>query len=369
MKVPFLDLRVTEADERERLLGAFERVLSHGCLVMGPEVDALERTIAEYCGRKYAVTVGSGTDALYFGLRALSIGPGDEVITTSLSWIATANAIALTGATPVFADIRADLNIDPQSVAKSITRKTKAILAVDYTGKICDMSALQDIASQNGLMLMEDGSQAFGAEYRGGRCGSFGTISGISHNPMKVFAACGEAGSLLCDSSEVYERLVSLRYNGTVNQETCIEPSLNGRMDALQAAILLERFKGLPSVIERRRNNARMYSEKLRGFVGIPTEDSHQTDVYYTYTIRSSKRNELKAYLENHGIETKVQHPLLMPQQPAYRDSAKGDFSLAKRLVEQVLCIPIHEKLTLQQLSHVVSVIHQFGPSEPGKVE
>ncbi len=360
MKVPFLDLRVTDPNEKQQLLAAVESVLDHGRMVMGSEIEAYEEAVASFCQRNYAVSVGSGTDALYLGLRALNIGRGDEVITTSLSWIATANAIALTGATPVFADIREDLNIDPESVAGLVTAKTKAILAVNYTGKVSDYDALEKIATEHNLLLIEDGSQSFGAKYKGRICGSFGTLSAISHNPMKVFAAIGEAGTILVNDRDLYDRLVSLRYNGTVNRETCMEPSLNGRMDTVQAAILLTRLQSLPDVIQKRRSNASFYDKNLQGVVTLPTERDYEEDVYYTYTIRSARRDELKAYLEACGIETKIQHQLLMPEQPAYCNSAAGDFNNAKKIVKEVLCIPIHEKLTEAQLEYVVASIKSF---------
>lgn len=361
MKVPFLDLSISSNDEFDALLNSVARVFRHGRMVMGPEIDEFESVIADYCGRKFAVSVGSGTDALYLGLRSLDIGSGDEVITTSLSWIATANAIALTGATPVFADIKEDLNINPVSVESLISDNTKAILVVNYTGKICDMDEIERIAESNDIRLIEDGSQSFGAEYKGRKCGSFGILSAISHNPMKVFAATGEAGTILCDDEKIYERLVSLRYNGTVNRETCIEPSLNGRMDTLQASVLLERLKTLPSVIEARRKNAQFYEKELSKYVKTPQSSPDRKDVYYTYTIRSSKRDQLKDHLRKKGVETKIQHPLLMPQQPAYKNGVKGKYINARKIVNEVLCIPVHEKLTRSQCDHVVKIIVEFG--------
>jgi dTDP-4-amino-4,6-dideoxygalactose transaminase len=360
MNVPFLDLRLSEATEREVLMGAMESVLKHGRLVMGPEITQFETTIAAYCGRKFCVSVGSGTDALFLSLKALRLGPGDEVITTALSWVATANAIALTGATPVFADIQDDLNICPRSVESLVTKRTKAILAVDYTGKICDMDALESICQRHGLLLVEDGSQAFGATRKGRRCGSFGTVAAISHNPMKVFAALGEAGSILCDDEALYERLVALRYNGTVNRETCIEPSLNGRMDTLQAAVLLKRLDHLDALLQRRNENARYYAERLDGLLKLPAEDENGRQVYYTYTVQTPARDELEQYLADTGIETKVQHRLLMPEAPAYKPGVRGNYPNALALSRQILSIPVHEKLTEAQRCHVADSIEAF---------
>jgi dTDP-4-amino-4,6-dideoxygalactose transaminase len=365
VKVPFLDLRVTDPDELSDLLNAFRGVLEHGRLVMGPEIEELEGQIASDCGRQHCVTVGSGTDALYLGLRALGIGPADEVITTSLSWIATANAIALTGATPVFADIDNDLNVDPASVESLVSSRTKAILTVNYTGRIAENTLLESIAEDHGLMLIEDASQSYGASLDDRVSGSFGVLSAMSHNPMKVFAATGEAGSVVVDDPVLAKRLETLRYNGTVNRETCVEPSLNGRMDTVQAAELLIRRSRLPQLLETRRRNAEFYTEVLHEFVTVPATDERHKDVFYTFTIRSSQRDYLRKHLEERGIETKIQHPLLMPQQPAYTGS-RGQWAQAERLLNQVLCIPIHEKLTQDQLEYVADAVTAFGDTRVG---
>jgi len=360
MKVPFLDLRVTNKTERMELLAAVNAVLRHGRIVLGPEVLRLENTVARLCGRKYAVAVNSGTDALFLTLKALGIGAGDEVITTSLSWIATANAIALTGATPVFADIRDDLNIDPLSVKLLITRKTKVILPVHYTGKVCEMKELLEIAKMNRLVIVEDAAQSFGALYGGRVAGSFGIAACFSMNPMKVLAACGEAGIIVMDKKDIRERLVALRYNGTVNRETCIEPSLNGRIDTIQAAILLKRLLRVKCIIKKRRQIAASYSKKLDGIVETPREAKGERDVYYTYTIRADRRDELKDYLQSRGIETRIQHPYLMPQQPAYRRGRRGEFANAERLYKRILCIPVNEKLNRNQVDFVAASIKKF---------
>lgn len=359
-RVPFLDLRITDDKERQELLEAMNIVFQHGRIVLGPEVNELEGMIASRCCRKYAVGVNSGTDALFLGLKSLGIGPGDEVITTALSWIATANSIALTGATPVFADIGDDLNIDPDSIRRLITPHTKAVMPVHYTGKICRMPKLMKIAKEHNLFIIEDAAQAFDARYDGRRAGSFGDIACFSMNPMKVLAACGEAGMILTDREDIYNKLLALRYNGTVNREVCIDVSLNGRIDTLQAAILLKRLKYVEQIIQKRREIASWYSEQLVGIVEFPKETEGEFDVYYTYTIRADKRDELKQYLEDNGIETKIQHPYLMPQQPAYRDKARGEYQNALRLVKHILCIPIHEKLIRDDVDYVVSRIFNF---------
>jgi dTDP-4-amino-4,6-dideoxygalactose transaminase len=359
-RIPFLDLRVESDADRQELLAAVDAVFRHGRLVMGPEVEELERQVAAYCGRQFGVGVNSGTDALLLALKSLGLGPGDEVITTSLSWIATANAISLTGATPVFADVRDDLNIDPESARRLITPRTKAVLPVHYTGKVCQAPTLGDLCERHGLTLIEDAAQAFGASHQGRKAGSFGTLSCFSMNPMKVYAACGEAGMVLTDSRDLYESLIALRYNGTVNRETCVRPSLNGRIDTIQAAILLKRLPAVAGIARKRRAIAARYQEQLAGVVELPTEASGEYDVYYTFIIRCDRRDELKTFLEERRIETKIQHQLLMPQQPAYKTNARGDFPNAQRLVKRILCLPVHEKLSLDDADYVAEAVRQF---------
>lgn len=359
-RVPFLDLRIDDKPDREDLLAAVDTVFCHGRFIIGPEVPEVEKQVAASCGRKYAVGVNSGTDALFLGLKSVGIGPGDEVITTALSWISTANAIALTGATPVFADVRDDLNIDPAGVKKLISPRTKAVLPVHYTGKVCQMPALIRIAEEHGLLIIEDAAQAFAARHHGQAAGSFGVVACFSMNPMKVFAACGEAGMVVTDQEDIYHRLVSLRYNGTVDREKCVEVSLNGRLDTLQAAILLKRLPYVEQNIQKRREIAFQYGKQLAELVQVPREAEGEQDVYYTYTIQADRRDELKEFLEARGIETRIQHPYLMPEQPAYRDTARGQFPNAQRLVKRILCIPIHEKLTHADVDYVVACIRDF---------
>lgn len=360
MKVPFLDLRIADTAERAELLEAVATVLDHGRLVMGPEMELFERALAADCGRRFALAVGSGTHALWLALKALRLAPGDEVITTALSWIATANAIKLAGGTPVFADVGDDLNLDPASVARLVTARTRAIVPVHYTGKICDMAALDHIARRHDLTIVEDAAQAYGAVYQGRKAGSFGRLAAFSMNPMKVLAACGEAGAVATDDPDLHERLVALRYNGCVNREMCVEASLNGRMDTLEAAILLKRLPRLPALVAARRRNAALYDRLLAGLVDTPPRTPDREDVFYTYTIRADRRDELRAHLEFHGVETKIQHPYLMPDQPAYRSGVRGEFARAHTLRQRFLCLPIHEKLTEEQIGHTAACIRDF---------
>ena len=271
-----------------------------------------------------------------------------------------ANAISLTGATPVFADIGNDLNIDPKSIRPLIGKRTKAIVPVHYTGKICRMPEIIQIAEQHNLVVVEDAAQAIGANLDGKPSGSFGTLASFSMNSMKILASCGEAGAIVTDSEPLYNRLVSLRYNGTVNRETCLEPSLNSRMDTLQAAILLKRMEHLPQIIERRREIATKYNNLLGGIVEVPLSKINENDVFYTYTIKTKHRDKLAKFLAEMHIETKIQHPILMPEQPYYKRDAKGVWKNAKRIVKEILSIPANEKLTDGDIIYIADLIRKF---------
>ena len=360
MKIPYLDLSVNDKNLKKDLLAAVDQVLSHGRVVLGPEITEFENLISEMCGRKYAVGVSSGTDALYVSLRSLGIGPGDEVITTPMSWIATMNAIVLTGAKPVFVDIRSDLNINPEKIVEAITPCTKAILPVHYTGKICDMEAICNIANEHGLIVIEDAAQAFAAQNSYGIAGSFGKVACFSMNAMKVLHSYGEAGVVVTDDENIKEKMVSLRYAGTVNREDCVIPSLNFRIHTLQAALLLVELKRIDKIISQRRRIAAHYGGLLRDVAVCPNENTGSEPVYYTYTIQVDSRDELRVFMANRNIETKIHHPILMPYHTAYNGCFSTDIPVAERAVQRILSIPNHENMTDDEVDYVASTILEF---------
>lgn len=359
MKVPFLSL-APNSKELDRLTEITREVLSGGQLVMGAAVFSFESEIANFAGRRHALAVSSGSDAVFLALKAAGVGPGDEVITTSLSWIATANAIARTGATPIFCDIDDDLNLAVSSLDELLSRRTKAVLSVDFTGRLANYEELVPYCTNNGLLLVEDGSQAFGASRGNYKCGGVGIISAISHNPMKVLAGTGEAGSVLYDDDQFKERLEMLRYNGTIMKEECREVGINARMDTLQAAVLLFRLKTFQSdVLQPRLRNAIVYDTHLPTEVKRPSRTGQEIHSYYTYTVRTELRDNLKAFLEDNGIETKIQHPILMGDQKPFVRSRRVDRH-AQKLKGEILSLPIHEKLTQDQIFYTCQLIEKF---------
>jgi dTDP-4-amino-4,6-dideoxygalactose transaminase len=362
-KVPFLDLRVTDDDERLALLAAVDRVLRHGRIVLGPEVAQFEEQVAARVGRRFAIGVNSGTDALILALRALGIGRGDEVLVPALSFVATANVVKLAGAEPVFVDLDADMNMDPGAIEPLITERTRAILPVHWAGKVCRVEEICAIAARHGLPVIEDGAQAFDAVRHGSKAGSFGLLGCFSMNCMKVFASLGEAGMVVTDDEALHGRLVQLRYHGLISKEHCGVPSHNGRLDTVHAAMLLERLARFDEVIARRRDNADYYSQRLAGVVDVPREEPGCRDVYYLYIIATDRRDDLQLFLSERGIETKQPH-VLMPDHPAHAGGL-GNWSQAAKVHHRRLCLPVHEKLAAEQRQYVAdSILTFFGEAD-----
>jgi dTDP-4-amino-4,6-dideoxygalactose transaminase len=360
MNIRYRDLSINDPFMKQELLEAVDKVFTHGKIILGPEVTEFENLVAKFCHTQHAVGVSCGTDALYLSLRVLGVGPGDEVITTPLSWIATLNAIFLTGATPVFVDIGKDLNINPDLIPDAITSKTKAIVPVHFTGRICKMDKIMNIAKKNNVFVVEDACQAYGAKLNGIISGAFGDLGCFSMNAMKVFCSYGEAGAVVTNSNEAYEKLLSYRYNGTINKEDCHTPGINARIDTIQAAMMNINLKYFDAIVERLRQISKYYNEELKNIVECPLEDE-SFHTYYSYTILIKKREKLVEYLQSKGVETKIQHPILMPYHTAYRDKyPMYELPVAEKLVDQILCIPNHSKLSDAEIEYVVSTLKGF---------
>ncbi|MCP3952641.1 MAG: DegT/DnrJ/EryC1/StrS family aminotransferase [Desulfobacterales bacterium] len=357
--IPFLDLAVRDTAERQALLDAVERVLVHGKFINGPELTTFEEQMANFCRRRYAVGVNSGTDALYIGLKALGIGPGEEVLTTAFSWIATANAICMTGARPVFVDIGPDLNLDPAGIEPLITDRTRAIMPVHYAGQVCRMDAIGRVADRHNLLVVEDAAQAVGATCHGQPAGSFGDMACASLNPMKLLSACGEAGVILTDDDDIRAKAVALRYNGMIDKTVCTQPGLNGRMDTLQAAILIERLEHLEDKIQRRIDNAAYYQANLNDAVGKPVARAGCRDIYFNYLIQVDRRDDLADHLQAQGIEVQTRDWDFLPRQPAYQ-SERGRWTQAAKVADRLLCLPVHEGLTGDDLASICLEVNRF---------
>ncbi|MBM4387172.1 MAG: DegT/DnrJ/EryC1/StrS family aminotransferase [Deltaproteobacteria bacterium] len=359
-KIPYMNLAVEDNHLKDALLAAAGRVLEHGRIILGPEVETLERRVAGFCGRKFAVGVASGSDALYLAVRCLDLKPGDEIITTPLSWVATANAIILNGAKPVFVDIGSDLNINAGLIERAVTKATKAIIPVHFNGNVCDMEKILEIARRHSLHVIEDAAQAFGSTFKGSHAGSFGFISCFSMNPMKVFPAYGEAGIILTDDKDVFGKLKSLRYAGTVDKVNCEYAGLNSRIDTIQAAMLLVNLDRLNDAIGRRREIAGFYRKELSGMVVCPEEKADCQSNCYTYAVLAESRDALKDYLSSCGIETKIHHPVLIPKQRLYSRITGYRIPVAEEMVTKILSIPNNEKLTNEETGYITACIRRF---------
>ncbi len=283
-RIPYVNLGAQFVEEKNEIMRRIEAVLASGMHVGGPDVQALEREIAAYVGTRHAVTLNSGTDALILGMLAAGIGSSDEVITPPNSFVASAAAIAKAGATPVFADVRPDGLIDPAAVEAAITPRTAAIMPVHLWGAICDMDALSDIAKRHGLAIIEDAAQAMGTKHRNRRAGALGTVGCFSAHPLKIFNALGDAGYITTDSDEIAARVRLLRNHGLADRDTVTEFGYVSRMDAIQAAVLRYRLTRLDSLIERRRANAALYRELLKGVpIRLPQDKPYELHTYVNF--------------------------------------------------------------------------------------
>jgi dTDP-4-amino-4,6-dideoxygalactose transaminase len=363
-QVPYVALGQQFAAEAEALLQRLQHTLASGQWVAGPEVAELEARLAERLGARECIAVGSGTDALILSLRALGIGPGDEVITAPNSFIATASAIVHVGATPVFADVLPDQNIDPARVEAAVTAKTRAIIPVHLTGRTAYMPELLEIAGRHKLRVVEDAAQAIDARLNGKAAGTFGDLGCFSCHPLKNLNAAGDAGFILADDVELAQRLRRLRSNGLVDRETALEWGVVSRLDSVQAAVLLERLSALDGVTQARRRNAHAYRELLAGVpqVFAPPCRTEELNVFHTFVIQVDRRDELQEFLRARGIGTAIHYKIPIHLQPAARalGYAPGAFPVAERQAERILSLPVNQFLNQADLEYVAAAIREF---------
>lgn len=362
--IPILDLKVQYQAIKEEVDRAIQEVLDSGRFVLGPDVKALEEEIAEYCGCAYGVGVASGTDALRLSLAALGIGPGDEVITTPFTFVATANTISRAGARPVFVDIDPQTyNIDPDAVAAAVTPRTKAIVPVHLYGQPADMDPILETAQRHSLCVIEDAAQAVGAEYKGRRAGSMGTCGCLSFYPTKNLGAYGDAGMVVTNDAALAERIDVLRRQGGKAKYYHEVLGFNSRLDTLQAAILRVKLRYLEQWQEQRRRIARRYNELLADPpVTTPYERPDGRHVYHQYTIRAPRRDELRAFLQERGISSMIYYPLPLHRQSLYAHLGMDDGSLphSEQAAREVLSLPMFPELSEAQIAEVAGAIRRF---------
>ena len=398
--IPLCDLKLQYQTLKHEIDAAMQSVAENGRYILGPNVKEFEREVADYCGCKFAVGVGSGTDALHLSLRALDIGPGDEVITTPFTFIATTEAICILGAKPVFVDIDpVTFNIDPAGLEAAISPRTKAILPVHLYGQACDMDAIMQIANDHGIAVIEDCAQAMGARYRDRSVGTFGDAGCFSFFPSKNLGAIGDGGMIITDDDRVFERVEMLRRHGGKVKYYHSEVGLNSRLDELQAAVLRVKLQRLEKWCDARRENAARYQSLLseatdrdelrlqrpesRQFV-LPTEltangsyiaPSTARDngllraVYHQYTVLSDRRADVMQHLSEAGIGCFIYYPVPLHLQEVHRDLGhrRGDFPVAESIADRCMSLPMFPELTADQQQQVATAIQSAVASSPMK--
>lgn len=362
MSVPMSD----PAGEYRLLKGEIDeavgRVLASGRYVLGPEGEALERELAAYVGAPHAVGVNSGTDALHLALVAAGVGREDEVIVPSFAFFAVAEAVSHTGATPVFADIDpGTFNLDPGSLGKSISKKTKAVVAVHLFGQCAALDEIQEQCGENRVVLIEDCAQSLGADYDGRRAGGWGDFGCFSFYPSKNLGAAGDAGVVMTRKKEHAETVRMLRHHGSRRTYSHERVGWNSRLDELQAAVLRAKFRSLERFNAARRRVAALYREKLAGVAVVPpAEHGRGSHVYHQFTIRSARRDAIREALAGEGIASSIFYPLALHQQPAYQAAHRGrSLPASEAAAKSVLSLPIHPLLEDAALERICAAVRR----------
>jgi dTDP-4-amino-4,6-dideoxygalactose transaminase len=359
--IPYGDLRAQYRSIKAEIDAAVLRVLDSTQFILGDEVTAFEREFAAYCGTSDAVGVNSGTSALHLALLAAGVGPGDEVITVPFTFVATAAAIVYAGARPVFVDIDPDTcNMAPAQIERAVTPRTKVIMPVHLYGHPADMDPILDLARRHGLTVIEDAAQAHGAEYKGRRCGSMGTLAAFSFYPGKNLGAYGEGGAVVTNDGALAQKIRVMRSWGEERRYEHSVKGFNYRMDGIQGAILRVKLRHLEAWTEARRARAAQYAQAFAASgVNTPIERPDCRHVYHVYAVRLSHRDATRAALQASGIQTGVHYPIPIHLQPAHADLGyqPGDFPASEAAASQVLSLPMFPELTTAQIETVARAV------------
>lgn len=362
-KIPFGNLKKQYLSIKKELDQAIARVMNSGWYILGKEVEAFEKEFAGYCKVKHCVGVGNGMEALQISLLALGVGEGDEVITTPLSAAATSIAIIHIGAKPVFVDINPNTyNIDVDKIEKAITRKTKAIIPVHLYGQMVDMQKIRQIAKKHKLAVVEDCAQAHGASLDGIKAGAWGDVGAFSFYPSKNLGAYGDGGCVVTNNKKIAEKVRALRDYGQMGRYEHKYIGLNSRLDELQAAILRVKLRHLNKWNAQRRKMAKLYSKLL---VDTPlvlprVVGGNASHVWHLYVVRTKKRNQLQRYLVKHGISTQIHYPKALTDQPVIKSASKGRCPQAKRIVRDILSLPLYPELGKGEIKYICQKIKDF---------
>ena len=366
--IPFLDLGAINNRHRQALASAFERVMESGWFILGRELEAFEAEFASYCGTRHCIGVGNGLDALHLILRAYDIGPGDEVIVPSNTYIATWLAVSYAGAVPVGVEPdKRTYNLDPSRIAAAITSRTKAIMVVHLYGQTADMDSINTIAHAHGLKVIEDAAQAHGAGYKGRRAGALGNAAGFSFYPGKNLGALGDGGAVTTDDDSLADRIRVLRNYGSQVKYHNELKGYNSRLDELQAAFLREKLKTLDADNTQRGQLAAHYSDLLsKSALVLPIVPGWSDPAWHLYVVRTPERDALQRHLAARGIATMIHYPIPPHLQPAYTELgfSEGSFPVSEAIHREVLSLPIGPHLDAQSVRSVCDAICSFTPEE-----
>jgi dTDP-3-amino-3,4,6-trideoxy-alpha-D-glucose transaminase len=361
-------MHLSPGEDAAEIREAIDRVITRGWFILGPELAAFEEEFAAACGSAHAVGVNTGTDAIALALRALGIGPGDEVITSPLSAAYSALAIMMAGATPVFADLDIDrLTLDPARVEAAVTPRTAAILPVHLYGQAADMVAIEKIAARHNLAIVEDACQAHLATANGRPVGTIGAAGAFSFYPTKNLGALGDAGAIITNDTALAEKLKRLRNGGQTAKYHHVEFGVNSRLDEMQAAVLRTRLTFLPRWTTRRRELAARYRKALVNAPVIVPPECDPGHVYHLFPVRTPHRDAMQAHLRDQGVETLIHFPIPIPRQPAMADLPPSSCPIADQVCAEVFSLPLHPALSDADVDRVVAAVHEFRTTAAGR--
>jgi dTDP-4-amino-4,6-dideoxygalactose transaminase len=365
MKVPFLDLKRIHEPLKEEFREVIQKIIEDNNFILGKEVERFEKNFAEYCGVRYSIGVGNGSDALEISLRGYGISKGDEVITPANSFHATAAAIINSGAKPVFVDVKNDYNINPEKIEEKITKNTKAILPVHFYGKPCNMDSINEVAKKNNLRVIEDACQAHGAEYKGKKTGSLGDAAAFSFYPGKNLGAFGDGGIITTNDDGFANRVRMIRNQGQSSRYNHKIVGKNSRLDSIQAAILNIKLTYLDEWNNSRKESAKRLTKGLERIVKTPFDSKNCEPVYHLYVIQTKnrkEREELISHLNKNDIGNGLHYPIPLHLQKAFSflDYGRGDFPIAENFSERILSLPMFPNMKREEIQKVLDIVEGF---------
>ncbi|MAJ22899.1 MAG: transcriptional regulator [Candidatus Pelagibacter sp. TMED64] len=363
MKIPYINLSLQWNKEKKKLLPLIEKVFQKGNYVGGEEIKKFEKNISNICHTKYAVALNSGTDALLLALHLAGVKRGDEVITPPNSFIASTSVIVHLGAKPIFVDVLPDQNINPDLIERAITKKTKAIMPVHLTGRVCEMNKIMNLSKKYNIPIIEDAAQSVGSKLNNKMSGSFGNLGCFSAHPLKNLNGCGDGGYLTTNNKNFYLKATQFRNHGLSNRNLVKKFGFLSRMDVLQSVILNYRIKNLKKTITTRRKNAKLYFENLnQKKIFFPKEKKEEFNTYHTFVIQVNNRDKLIRYLASKGIQTAIHYPIPLHLQPAakYLNYKKGDFPVTEVQAKKILTLPIHQNLKEKEILYIIKNVNNF---------